>query len=301
MEVYLVRHLTKSDFDGVVCDRILRQSGVAIDSTKFVHATDVVNGKVPILGTDIMTCLPFDVRCTMSFDYHATGRPELTGKHVFNSDSPSCARLVYDYYRDIVTLDERIVNHVDDHCTGKIKNIENPEGWELLGFLMDSRTGLGRWRDFTISNYAFMQKMASYVGELQLDEILSDSDVRERILLLKHQHNSHISQLKHCTKIKDDVAIVDYRSEELIYCGNRFLVYVLFPQVKYVMRVTWGLRRSNIVVMLSKSTTNPTGTVDIPDICRKYGGFANKYAGSFQISVDRSELVLRDIRNLLMR
>lgn len=295
VEVQRLRHLTKSDFDGIVCDRILREAGLNIETTKFVHAADVVNGKVPILGTDVMTCLPYDARCAMSFDYHVSYDTVASGKCVFDGDSPSSTRLLYNYYKDIIHIDEEIVQAVDDHCQGRVVNPEDPQGWELLGLLMDSRTGLGRWRDFSISNYMFMQKLMSMIGDKDIRTILADKDVQERVALLHKQRNMYINQLKRCTRVRDDVALIDFRNEELLYCGNRFIAYTLFPGVKYIMRITWGLRHSNIVVMLSSFHKENA----VPKLCHKYGGFSNKFSGSFQISVDKSELAIRDIRNLL--
>ena len=44
---------------------------------------------------------------------------------------------------------------------------------------MDSRTGLGRFREFRVSNYDLMMQLIDYCREHTIDEILDLPDVRE--------------------------------------------------------------------------------------------------------------------------
>ena len=48
--------------------------------------------------------------------------------------------------------------------------------WVLLHYLMDPRTGLGRFREFRISNYDLMMELIGYCMNHSIDEILGNTD-----------------------------------------------------------------------------------------------------------------------------
>ena len=54
-----------------------------------------------------------------------------------------------------------------------LDDVLRPEGWIMLGFLMDPRTGLGRYRDFRISNYQLMMQLIDSCLNMTIEEILA--------------------------------------------------------------------------------------------------------------------------------
>src|SRR3954451_21667119 len=116
-----------------------------------------------------------------------------------------------------------------------------PAGWTLLNFLMDARTGLGRFRQFRISNYDLMQKLIDYCRDHTIKEILELPDVKERVDLYREHEPRFREQIMRCTRRHDDLAVIDLRTEETIYAGNRFMVYALMPECRVSMHVMWGL------------------------------------------------------------
>ena len=60
-----------------------------------------------------------------------------------------------------------------------LKKSCDPKGWTLLNFLMDSRTGLGRFRQFRISNYELMMKLIDYCRDHTVEQILALPDLNE--------------------------------------------------------------------------------------------------------------------------
>ena len=64
-------------------------------------------------------------------------------------------------------------------------DILSPQGWILLSFLMDPRTGLGRFRNFRISNYQLMMQLVDSCLDLSIDQILASPDVAERVALYR--------------------------------------------------------------------------------------------------------------------
>ena len=65
----MMRLVTRSDFDGLVCAMILKELGM-IEEIKFVHPKDVQDGKVDLTSNDITTNLPYDPRVALCFHHH---------------------------------------------------------------------------------------------------------------------------------------------------------------------------------------------------------------------------------------
>jgi len=186
MEKY--RLITRSDMDGLVCAVLFKELGM-IDEIKFVHPKDVQDGKIDIGPNDITTNLPYVSTAHLSFDHHhsETLRIDHTPENmVMNASAPSAARVVYNYYggkEKFPTISEDMIAAVDkaDAAAFTKEDVLNPEGWELLSFLMDSRTGLGRFREFRVSNYALMMDLIDYCKNHSIDEIMALPDVKERV------------------------------------------------------------------------------------------------------------------------
>ena len=162
-----MRLVTRSDFDGLVTAVLLKQLNM-IDDMLFVHPKDMQDGKVEITKNDILTNVPYIEGCGMWFDHHASEikRAQEEG-FTFKGEvrlADSAARVVYDYFggqeKFGPALDD-IMRGVDKADAAKFSkdDILNPTGWDLISFIMDARTGLGRYRDYTISNYQLMEKL----------------------------------------------------------------------------------------------------------------------------------------------
>ena len=184
------RLITRSDFDGLVCAMLLKELGL-IGEIKFVHPKDVQDGKVDITSNDITTNLPFDDRVGLAFDHHESellrvDAEKAKGRFIIDGDAKSAARVVYDYYggaKVFTRVSEEIMWAVDkgDSADFTKEEILDPKGWVLLNFLMDARTGLGRFHDFRISNYQLMMELIDFCVDHSIDEVLALPDVKERV------------------------------------------------------------------------------------------------------------------------
>jgi len=164
-----------------------------------------------------------------------------------------------------------------------------------LSFLMDPRTGLGRFRDFRISNYQLMMQLIDDCMRLSIDEILETPDVKERVDLYRSHEAQFRAQLMRCTKVKDDVVVLDLRDEETIYAGNRFMIYALFPQCRVSMHVLWGMKKQNTVFAIGKSILDRGSPVDVGALCLAYGGGGHKAAGTCQVDNAGAEEVKAEL------
>ncbi len=298
------RLVTRSDFDGLACAMMLKELGM-IDEIKFVHPKDVQDGKIELSKNDITTNLPYDPRVGMAFDHHESEidrlkAVETNGKLIIDENARSAARVVYDYFggkEKFPNISDDLMEAVDkgDSADFSIDDILNPSGWVLLHYLMDARTGLGRFHDFRISNYELMMELIDYCLQHPIDEILELPDVKERSDLYFQQAELFKSQLKRIAKVYDKVVVLDLRDEETIYAGNRFMIYALYPECQISIHVAWGFRKQNTAVMIGKSIVNKASNADIGELCLKYGGGGHKNAGTCQLENDTVDSQLPDI------
>ena len=289
------RLVTRSDFDGLVCAMLLKEIDL-IDDIKFVHPKDVQDGKIDITENDITTNLPFDKRVGLAFDHHESellrNNPEdFEGKYIIDGDAKSAARVVYDYYggaEKFTRVSEEIMLAVDkgDSADFTEEEILNPTDWVLMNFLMDARTGLGRFHDFRISNYDLMMELIDYCVDHDIKQVLELPDVKERVDMYFEQQELFKEQLKKITKIYDKVAVIDLRNEETIYTGNRFMVYAMWPEIEISVHVAWGFRKQNTAVMIGKSIINKSSNFNIGELCLSYGGGGHANAGTCQLEND---------------
>ena len=289
------RLVTRSDFDGLACAMMLRELNL-VDEIKFVHPKDVQDGKVELTANDITTNLPYDPRVGIAFDHHESEMDRLKaqetgGKLIIDPHARSAARVVYDYYggkKAFPNVSDELMEAVDkgDSADFTVDEILHPTGWVLLHYLMDPRTGLGRFRQFRISNYDLMMQLISFCMEHSIDEILALPDVKERVDLYFEQAEMFVEQLKRIAVLHDKVIVLDLRNEEIIHAGNRFMIYALYPEAQISVHVAWGFRKQNTAVMIGKSIVNKASTVDIGELCLKYGGGGHHNAGTCQLEND---------------
>jgi len=304
------RLVTRSDFDGLVCAMMLRELGL-IEEIKFVHPKDVQDGKIELTKNDITTNLPYDPRVGLAFDHHESEVDRLKaietgGKLIIDPDKRSAARVVYEYYGGRETfkqISEELMEAVDkgDSADFTMDEILNPSGWVLLHYLMDPRTGLGRFHTFRISNYELMMELIGYCMDHSIDEILALPDVKERVDLYFEEAEQFKAQLLRIAKVYDKVVVLDLREEEVIHAGNRFMIYALYPETQISIHVAWGFKKQNTAVMIGKSIVNKASKADIGELCLAYGGGGHMNAGTCQLENDVVDEKLPEIIAALNR
>ncbi len=294
--------ITRSDFDGLVCAMILKELNL-IDNIKFVHPKDMQDGLIVVTDKDITTNLPYVDGVYLAFDHHLSEVSRTGAKkenHIISPTAPSAARVVYEYYggkEKLPRITDEIMLAVDkaDSAQFTLEDILTPKDWELLSFLMDARTGLGRFRDFRISNYQLMMQLIDFCLDHTIEEILELPDVKERVDLYFKQQELFKQQIEKVHKVYDDVVVLYLKDEETIYTGNRFMVYAMYPQAKISVHVMWGLKKQNTAVTIGKSIIDRSSTVNIGEICLEYGGGGHLNAGTCQLDNDKVDEILPDI------
>ncbi|MCL2441196.1 MAG: exopolyphosphatase [Treponema sp.] len=296
-----MRLFTRSDFDGLACGALLSYLGL-IDEWKFVHPKDIQDGLVEATDNDILANIPYIKGCKLWFDHHSSESERLGAGAYFEGVSkaaPSCARVVYDYYGGDAKLGKfaEMIHFVDKVDSGDLTSEEilDPRGWVLLGFIMDPRTGLGRFRNFTISNYDLMMNLSKACAEKSIYDILAMPDVKERLDFYYQQKDLFAEMVKSHAKVDNNVIMVDLRDVETIYAGNRFVIYTLYPGQNISVWVVDGRNKSNVAITVGHSIINRTSNVDVGSLLLFYGGGGHKQVGTCQVSYDDSDRIISEI------
>jgi nanoRNase/pAp phosphatase (c-di-AMP/oligoRNAs hydrolase) len=296
------RLVTRSDFDGLVCAALLKELGI-LDEIKFVHPKDMQDGLVELTDRDITTNLPYVPGVRLAFDHHESETlrlDELADNHVIVPGALSAARVVYDYFggaERFTRVGEELMAAVDkaDSALFSLDEIKSPSGWILLSFLMDPRTGLGRFRDFRISNYQLMMQLIDACLERSVEEVLAMPDVVERVDLYRAHADAAREQLLARSSVHANLVVLDLREDEVIHPTNRFMIYALHPQCNISIHVLWGLKRQNTVFAMGKSIVNRTSRTDVGALMLSYGGGGHEAAGTCQVANEDAERVLGEL------
>jgi nanoRNase/pAp phosphatase (c-di-AMP/oligoRNAs hydrolase) len=297
-----MRLITRSDFDGLVCAMLFKKMGM-IEEMKFVHPKDMQDGLIEVSEDDILANVPYVPGCGLWFDHHASELLRMGEQVTFKGETriaPSAARVVYEYYggRDKFgpELDD-IMAGVDkaDSAQFSADDILNPTGWDLLSFIMDARTGLGRYRDYSISNYQLMEDLVDYCAHMSITEIMELPDVKERVARYFELDREFREMLLKHTRTDGNVIITDLRGEETIYPGNRFMVYALFPEQNISIWAIDGRAKQNVVFACGHSIITRTSQTDVGALMLKNGGGGHKPAGTCQVPYAEADRVLQEL------
>jgi nanoRNase/pAp phosphatase (c-di-AMP/oligoRNAs hydrolase) len=296
------RLVTRSDFDGLVCAALLKELGI-IDDILFVHPKDVQDGKVELTAGDITTNLPYRSEVALAFDHHSSEQLRVAAgaeNRVMVADADSAARVVYDHFGGadrFPRVSAEMMEAVDRADAAKLSmdDILDPQGWILLSYLMDPRTGLGRFREFRISNYQLMMQLIDRCLTMSIEEILDSADVAERVALYREHADAAAEQIRRRSTAHGRVVVLDLRDEEVIHPTNRFLLYALYPESQVSIHVLWGLRQQNTVFAVGRSIVDRSSQVDIGALMLAHGGGGHEAAGTCQIANEDAEAVLAEL------
>lgn len=289
-----MRLITRSDFDGLVCAMLFKKMGM-VDEIKFVHPKDMQDGVIEVNANDILANVPYVDGCGLWFDHHSSELERMGEKVDYQGETriaPSAARVVYDYYggKDKFGDIDELMAAVDkaDSAQFSADDILNPTGWDLLSFIMDARTGLGRYRDFAISNYQLMEKLVDHCAVTPISEIMLLPDVKERVDRYFELDKEYREMLRTYTSTYDNVIVTDLRNVDPILPGNRFMVYALYPEQNISIWIVDGRAKLNCVFACGHSIINRTAQTNVGTLMLTYEGGGHHAAGTCQVPYDQA-------------
>jgi hypothetical protein len=299
-----MRLITRADLDGLTCALLLKSAGEQIDDIMLAHPKDVQDGKVEISANDILANLPHDPRAGMVFDHHASTTERWTtangatgGKFV--ADAPSAARVVASHYpnADFARF-ETLLAETDrlDAADLTPDDVSNPQGWILVGYTLDPRTGMSHYRDYFKHVLSLVE---AHPGDPSA--VLADPQVAERVGILNDQQWAFMEHLIERSKVDGNVIVTDVRGLQDMPLGNRFFVYTLFPDANVSVRIADGVAGTFVSVQVGHSIFNRTCKTDVGALLAQYGGGGHKGAGTAQPATADAERVIGEIVDTLKR
>ncbi|MFP4642945.1 MAG: exopolyphosphatase [Spirochaetales bacterium] len=295
------RLVTQSDFDGVVSAALLRSLGI-IEQVKFVHPRDVQNRLIELGDRDISSGLPFIEGVAAAFNHQLSEslRNGNSARYICDPHAPSSARVIWNHFGGRATfssIPDDLMDAVDKSSSGNFTKDEvlHATGWSLLYFVIDARTGLGRFATFRISNQQLMIDLTEYCLELEVDEILALPDVAERVQLYRQHEERFAEQIKRCSTVWHNVLVVDLTGEDEILPGNRYVKYALFDEVNVSVQIMWGFERQYLIIMAAKSIFDKTCSVNIGALMKQQGGGGHADAGTCQVPTDDAPKAVEQI------
>jgi hypothetical protein len=303
-----MRLITRSDFDGLVCAVLLREVE-QIDSVDFVHPKDVQDGRVRAGRNDILTNLPHVPGVGLWFDHHSSEivRNEETANYRGRFEiAPSAARVVYNHYAsDKLKRYDDLLAAVDrcDAAQLTMDEVTNPDGWILLSYVMDPRTGLAYHRDYRIGNRELMAKMIDLIAEHPDDPgaVIADPDVKERIDRYFEQQKDFEAIMRAHSRVEGSVIITDLRGLAEMPTGNRFLIYTMYPEANIQVRIFDGRKGEFVVVAIGHSIFNRTSKTDVGALMAQYGGGGHRGAGTCQLPLAEAEPKIAELLATIYR
>ena len=295
-----MRLVTRSDFDGLVSGALLKEAGI-INDFLFVHPKDIQDGKVPVTENDVLANVPYAKGCGLWFDHHVSEDERGAGVEFKGASRPadSAARIIYDYYGGKAKFGhmDAMMEAVDKSDSGRLTSDEvlNPTGWMMLSFIMDPRTGLGRFREYRISNLQLMSEMIELCRTKTAEEILAHPDVAERVVKYKEQEKLFRELLAKHVRTDGNVIIADLRGVSEIASGNRFLIYALNPKQNISIWMVDGRAKQNVVFSVGHSIITRTSKTKVGSLMLKHGGGGHDKVGTCQVPYDKADTVLAEL------
>ena len=293
-----MRLVTRGDLDGLTSTVIITMKE-QVGDLLLVHPQDITDKRIEIRADDVLVNLPYDPRCGMWFDHHLlTDSNEKPPAHFEGNYrlAPSAARLVYEYYLerhpndpDLLRL-ERLVDETDrlDAALLTPDDVENPRDYILLGYTIDSRTGLGSFEDY-------FRKLAEWLKTMPIREVLQQPEVRERVERIRGEAADYKRLLSRNSFQLNNVVVTDLREIERLPAGNRFLVYSLFPDANVSLRVHWGPRDETVIAAVGHSIFNRTCKTSVGELMSRYGGGGHRGAGTCVLPLDTAADAIDEI------
>lgn len=296
--------LTRADLDGIMSATLLKKFGL-IDEVQFCHPKDMQDGKIKVTDNDIITNLPYNENAHFVFDHHYyedVRAYDRKTNHIINPVAKSATRVIYEYFGGADKFPKEwgeMLDNVDKADSGNLteEEIKNPKGWLMLNYLLDPRTGLGRYdSQFRLSNFEFMKYVIDIIQSTSdISEILDAPDIKARVNFYLNEQEPFIEQLKRCSTVRDKVVVVNYKDEEKIHVGNRFMIYTLFPECNISIHKIMGKDGTKTVFAVGKSVINKTSQANIAELLAEYGGGGHRNAGTCQVPHADADKVLEKI------
>lgn len=292
-----MRIVTRPDFDGVVCAVLIADALDIEPPVYWVEPNELSKGTADIRPGDILANLPHHFRCDTWFDHHSTNRIERTFKGRFR-ESPSAARLVFEYYQGRFKRDfTELVYWADriDSADFSQDEVLHPEKHTFVLLSMTVSGEAGR-------EETYWDLLVRMLRAKDIARVVAHPEVAARCRNVVRQNSEYADWLRRFTRIEGRVAITDFRSLDPPPSGNRFLAYSLFPEAVVSVRIRYeDPQKQTVVVNIGHSIFNPNCNVHVGRLLAGFGGGGHRGAASARFPAARAASYLSRIITALVR
>jgi hypothetical protein len=296
-----MRLVTRGDLDGLT-SAVIITSSEAIEEVVLIHPQDITDKRFEVRGGDILANLPYHPSCGKWFDHHLLTQSNERPPEKFEGRyglAPSAARVVFEYYLEKnpkISSYETLLLETDrlDSAQLNIDDVLDPQGYILLGYTLDPRTGLGAFQDY------FM-KLLAWLKEKPLEEILKEPAVDERVVHLKEQDRRFREETTAHSRRDGNVVITDFRGLQPLPIGNRFIVYTLFPQANISVRLHAGPSPDRVAAAVGHSIFNRTSRTNVGELMSRYGGGGHKGAGTCLLPASHVDALVAEMVGIMKK
>jgi hypothetical protein len=276
-----------------------------VEDVLLCQAKDIEKGFVQITCNDITAGLPCRESAYLAFDHYSDqgGMGMNQRNHIVDTNCRSTSRVVYNYFGHdrFNRVPRELLNVVDKVTCADITldDILYPSGWMLLSHLIDHRTALDRYTRFSLSTAMLMETLIDWCREYTVWEVLSLPPIEERSTCYFANVGAYKLQIMQCATVHKNLVIVDLRNKDIVYPGNRFMIYALFPECNVSLQIIPNHAGTKTTIAVGKSFLDRSLTVDIGKAMRECGGGGNRNAGACDVDNDRVDIVVSNLINTL--
>jgi nanoRNase/pAp phosphatase (c-di-AMP/oligoRNAs hydrolase) len=293
-----MRLVTRGDMDGLTSAVIITLKE-PVDEIVLIHPQDITDKKVEIRRDDILANVPYHPNAGLWFDHHlltdSNEKPPADFKGRYRI-APSAARLVYEYYLEKYPNDpellrlSKLVDETDRLDAAQLTpdDVNNPREYILLGYTIDSRTGLGYFE-------GYFNKLVQWLKRMTIEQVLQQPEVKERVDRIRREQEEFKRLLQRNSFQLKNVVVTDLREIDRLPAGNRFLVYTLFPETNVSLRVHWGPAHHSVIAAVGHSIFNRTCKTSVGDLMSRYGGGGHQGAGTCVLPLDKAADAIDEI------
>jgi hypothetical protein len=290
-----MRLVTRGDLDGLTC-AVLITSCEPVDEVVLIHPQDITDKRLGITGNDILANLPYHPGCGKWFDHHLLTDSNERPPDVFDGRyglAPSAARVVYEYYLANHPEIERyghLLAETDrlDSAQLNIDDVLDPKDYILLGYTLDPRTGLGSYQEY-------FSKLVNALKTKPIGEIMASADVKDRVARIREQDERFREITLRRSQLDKNVVLTDFREQNPIPVGNRFIIYTLFPQANISLRVHRGPSPEHVAAAVGHSIFNRTSRTNVGMLMSHYGGGGHTGAGTCLLPAAKADTLIAEM------
>ena len=283
----MYRVTTRPDFDGLVSAALLSELE-DVDRYQFTEPGRFQSGEGEVIPDDIITNLPYRHGCALWFDHHFSSKIDDVDFCGSWWIAPSAARVIYEYYGRLAEFDEliNITDRIDSAQLSRDEILE-PSDYFLVSLTIDGKHQ---------QDESYWLHLINLLRQNDLKLLISDKDVQQQCQKFHTINDEFILSLKRHSEIRENILLTDLRGIRQRESGNRFIPYVLYPDVDiWIKVIDHQSDPDKTRISVGHSIFKRTSPINVGQLLTGYGGGGHRGAGSCRPLKSETDRVLNEI------